>query len=867
MPMLLRAISSWVGPSASVFSAASASRRCNIRSGRILSAALAAALLPATFAPALETSAERTRQLLTELQSGSNLFDRARACQQLGEIGDASAVPALAALLGDEHLAAYARSGLEGIPDPAAAAALRKAAQELTGAPRIGAINSLAALRDDGATDLLIALSADPAADVSTAALRALGRIASGPALARLRDALPAATSETARADAEDACLLAAEQLRAKGQDAAAAELYDLVRGGEASANLRTAATLGAVAARKTNGVPLLMDSLRSEDPAVRVAGLQAIREIPCEALARALNAELAVARPDMLAVLVAALADCHDASSPALLRSCAAAEDGAVRVAALRALGSIGGADDVEVLLAAAGRADESEADVAINSLSRLGGVGVDAKLIEAFSAAEDPQACLRLATLLEIRNVVDAVPALLRRASDPDPKLAAAALRVLKAVAPASALPDLVPLLRGATNAAARDAMLAAFAAICERTDAAAAGSSLAGTLLAERDPAPRCAGISILTSLGRSESLPLIERLLKDADETVAAHAARELGRWPDAAPADALLALAAGDAPAPVRQRAFASAIQLVGRAAESGREPPARMMDWLQRCMAGCGSDAERLQVISAAGHVPGAASVRLIAPCLDAAATCDAAALGIARLAAALPPADAAPIRDVIARAVGFVQDPEARGAAEKQLASLAPAPAGAALFDGQTLAGWEGDTNVWRVRDGIIIGGSLQGNARNDFLATTRAWTNFVLHLEYKLVGTEGFVNGGVQFHSLRTPQPPNEMSGYQADIGAGYTGALYDETRRNKVLARPPAEQLKRLEKAGDWNRYQVRCTGGHIELFLNGERTVDYTEPESAIPQEGLIALQIHGGAKSEISFRNIRLEELP
>ena len=70
-----------------------------------------------------------------------------------------------------------------------------------------------------------------------------------------------------------------------------------------------------------------------------------------------------------------------------------------------------------------------------------------------------------------------------------------------------------------------------------------------------------------------------------------------------------------------------------------------------------------------------------------------------------------------------------------------------APAP----LFDGRTLTGWEGDAKVWRVENGEIVGGSMAGNPRNEFLTTKRTFYNFRLTLEYKLTGTEGFVNGGV--------------------------------------------------------------------------------------------------------------------
>ncbi len=184
----------------------------------------------------------------------------------------------------------------------------------------------------------------------------------------------------------------------------------------------------------------------------------------------------------------------------------------------------------------------------------------------------------------------------------------------------------------------------------------------------------------------------------------------------------------------------------------------------------------------------------------------------------------------------------------------------------GQSLFDGKTLAGWEGDPKIWRVEDGVIVGGSTQGNAHNAFLATEGRYGDFVLRVEYKLTGTEGFINSGVQFRSERMEKPAYEMIGYQADIGVGYTGSVYDESRRKKALSKPEAALINRLEKLGDWNVYEVRCEGPRIRLYLNGEQTVDYTEPDEKIPLTGRIGLQIHGGAKSEVRFRNITIQTL-
>lgn len=185
------------------------------------------------------------------------------------------------------------------------------------------------------------------------------------------------------------------------------------------------------------------------------------------------------------------------------------------------------------------------------------------------------------------------------------------------------------------------------------------------------------------------------------------------------------------------------------------------------------------------------------------------------------------------------------------------------------ALFDGRSFQGWEGDTaRTWRIEDGAIVGGTLSATVpRNDFLCTTRRYTNFVLRLKFKLTGSDGFVNSGVQFRSERAKNPAHEMVGYQADMGAKYWGSLYDETRRNKVLAEADPALTAKIVKLNDWNDYEIRAEGLRIRLSINGHQTVDYTEPDPAIPQTGLIGLQIHGGGKAQVHFKDITIEELP
>jgi len=223
---------------------------------------------------------------------------------------------------------------------------------------------------------------------------------------------------------------------------------------------------------------------------------------------------------------------------------------------------------------------------------------------------------------------------------------------------------------------------------------------------------------------------------------------------------------------------------------------------------------------------------------------------------------------------------VAFTTGLHAEAAAPSDAATCDKAPAGAGttvakprpprpLFDGRTFTGWEGDTaNSFRIEDGAIVGGNLKAPIpHNEFLCTTQTYGNFILRLECKLVGPG---NAGIQIRSQRVPNH-HEVSGYQADMSAGadggYWGCLYDESRRNRMLARPERDVIKKALKPDGWNLYEIRCEGLRIQLAINGVQTVDYTEADDKIPATGIIGLQIHGGPPSEAWYRNITIEELP
>jgi hypothetical protein len=145
--------------------------------------------------------------------------------------------------------------------------------------------------------------------------------------------------------------------------------------------------------------------------------------------------------------------------------------------------------------------------------------------------------------------------------------------------------------------------------------------------------------------------------------------------------------------------------------------------------------------------------------------------------------------------------------------------ASVSAAPT--SLFDGKSLEQWESVSQLWRVEEGLITGGSLTETVKhNDFLASKRSFQNFDLRLKIRIQGGGGFINSGIQIRSVRVPGN-SEMSGYQVDAGPGWWGKLYDESRRNKVVGSSAKEkEITASIKDGDWVEYRIRCEGPRIQ-----------------------------------------------
>jgi putative membrane-bound dehydrogenase-like protein len=184
----------------------------------------------------------------------------------------------------------------------------------------------------------------------------------------------------------------------------------------------------------------------------------------------------------------------------------------------------------------------------------------------------------------------------------------------------------------------------------------------------------------------------------------------------------------------------------------------------------------------------------------------------------------------------------------------KEQTPMLATAENASAFFNGSDLAGWSAADNLWSVENGELVG-RTDGLQRNHWIVSDLSVDDFRLTLDVKLVNNEG--NSGIQFRSKALDE---EVSGYQADIGSGWWGKLYEEHGRGLLWDQSGEQHVN----PGEWNQYQIVAEQHRIRTFLNGKPCVDLEDPEGAT--RGIIAFQLHSGGPTEIRFRNLQLEVL-
>jgi hypothetical protein len=162
-------------------------------------------------------------------------------------------------------------------------------------------------------------------------------------------------------------------------------------------------------------------------------------------------------------------------------------------------------------------------------------------------------------------------------------------------------------------------------------------------------------------------------------------------------------------------------------------------------------------------------------------------------------------------------------------------------------LFDGRTLDGWQGDTEGYEAREGVLV-----CNERGGRLRTEKEYGNFVLRFDYKL---EPGGNNGIDIRGMEIQILDDDAPKHANLKPCQYHGSIYCHVPAERGHQKP----------IGQWNEQEILVDGNHVKVTLNGVAIVDAETDHAALKQpKGPIGFKGH---RQHVEFRNLRIKELP
>lgn len=576
-----------------------------------LATAVALSSLGSTCFAQVDTLRDELQLIAILANNDAPRADKAMACKRLTVYGSPAAVPELAKLLSDAELASWTRIALEAIPGSEADAALRDACPSLSGLLLIGTINSIGVRRDQAAVEMLSEQlkNADP--QVAVAAAYALGKIGGSAATTSLRAAL-ASDSEPVRSAVAAGCVLCAEQALAAGDAAQAIEICDQVRKAQVPKQRIVEATRGAIMARGAQGIPLLVETLRSPEKTLFHVALQSAREMPSQELATALLAEVASASPARAPLIVQALADMPGTVDvQTIVELAATATSKEVRVAAIDAIGRTGDASCVAPLLKVATESEDLIAPVKA-ALVNIPDEAVNQEIVARLPQAQGSVDAQLLIEVVGLRRI-EATDALVKALDSSRSAVRHAALESLGRTVAPERLGLLIKQVVSPKHSEDTDAAVTALkTAAIRMPDREAA----AGELSAAAKDAPTAAQVSILEILGSMGGPTALQTLasygggdslaLKDTSS-------RLMGEWMTADAAPVLLKLATTGPADKFQVRAMSGYIRIARQFVMPEPERVAMCTEAMQACK----RDNERKMVLDVLQRYPSRGTLEL----------------------------------------------------------------------------------------------------------------------------------------------------------------------------------------------------------------------------------------------------------
>jgi len=422
--------------------------------------------------------------------------------------------------------------------------------------------------------------------------------------------------------------------------------------------------------------INMVIDALKSNDPQMQSGAITIVRDIPGPEVTKALVQELPKLPATGQVQLLSVLGDRGDVTAlPAVIEAGKSQEE-SVRVAALRALGQLGGVANVLLLAerAAAGKGAEQKA--AREGLYRLRGAQVDAEILKSLAAA-NPAVKAELIDAIGERNIAGAVETLLRAGKDEDRKVRLESLRVLRIVAKPEDMPALVNLLLETENEADRGEAEKMVAAVAHKIEDKTRQSAAVQAVLPNVKEAPdRASLLRVLGRIGDAGSLPTLRAALDSREPQVQDAAIRALSDWPTAEPVPDLLKVAQTSANQVHKVIALRGFVRLLGL--ESDR-PAEQTIDLYKKAMDLANDATEKKRVLAGLARTQSLAALNMAAGYLEDVALHLEAESAAVRIAPAVVAANPQRVKEVLQKVIQGTQNDAIRARAQQIISQIKP--------------------------------------------------------------------------------------------------------------------------------------------------------------------------------------------
>jgi type 1 glutamine amidotransferase/HEAT repeat protein len=496
---------------------------------------------------------------------GTTVDAKCEICRLLRRVGTEKSVQPLAKLLPGKDTSHMARFALQGINSPRVDRVLLAALPRVSDDIKPGIIGTLGARGTKAAVKPLMPFVTANNPDIAGAAISALGRIGTFAAARVLQAAAVPAGLEELR---QNALLLCADSLAKKGRKDAAMNIYSNLAKNGSTQPVRLAALRGEITQQKDKAAPKILRLLQSGDHDMQTAASELIVTVPGPKVTLALAAALPNLPPTNQLILLRGLSIRKDPAARKAVTELTGSPDEKVNIAAIRALGTLGDAKTVPLLVAQV-TIKGGKGTAARESLEQLGAKGVTKAIADAVKESSDPGMQKILIEVLAERGDRKAVPVLLTAiAKHTDPAVRVKAADALRNLAGPEYITPIVSLACNSETKQEKEKLVRALIAVCDRMDNTVPAENAVCGALVSADILSATELVKILPVFGTAAALDAARAKLENADENLRKAVLRALGNWPDPAPVELLLKSAEKDTSASCRILALRGVVKLV-----------------------------------------------------------------------------------------------------------------------------------------------------------------------------------------------------------------------------------------------------------------------------------------------------------